>query len=134
MEAKIGELLEQLQCIAAIKSGRDIEGKWFQGCVTYLDGIVDEVAEVKEELELGRQCFLEDELGDILWDFVCLIAHLELEKKIDKVRVFERSVKKYSERVVKCCPGETWANVKLRQKLELQAELDEIAVSEGEGH
>ena len=99
MEIKSGELLKQLQDIATIKSQRDLQGSWFKGSSTYLDALVEEVTEVKEEITLGRQAFLEDELGDLLWNFVCLIEHLEVDKKIDKERVFRRAVKKYSERV-----------------------------------
>ena len=122
MDTKSGQLLVELQQIAAQKSQRDLKGTWFKGSSIYLDALVEEVAEVKEELALGRQCFLEDELGDLLWDFVCLIEHLELEGKVDKERVFQRSVNKYSERVTKRCPSETWEDVKSRQKLALQNE------------
>ena len=124
MEIKSGDLLKQLQAIAAIKSQRDLQGTWFQGSSTYLDALVEEVTEVKEEIALGRQAFLEDELGDLLWNFVCLIEHLEVDKKIDKDRVFQRSVKKYSERVAERAPNETWDDVKARQKLELQKESE----------
>lgn len=124
MEIKSGELLKQLQDIATIKSQRDLQGSWFKGSSTYLDALVEEVTEVKEEITLGRQAFLEDELGDLLWNFVCLIEHLEVDKKIDKERVFRRAVKKYSERVAERASNETWDDVKARQKLELQKESD----------
>lgn len=124
MESKSGRLLGELQKIAALKSQRDLKGSWFKGSSTYLDALVEEISEVKEELVSGRQCFLEDELGDLLWDFVCLIEHLELEGKVDKERVFQRSVDKYAERVTNRSPGETWDDVKLRQKLELKKECN----------
>lgn len=124
MESKPGRLLGELQKIAALKSQRDIKGTWFQGSSTYLDALIEEVAEVKAELYSDRQCFLEDELGDLLWDFVCLIEHLELEGKINKDRVFQRSVNKYAERVTNRSPGDSWDSVKLRQKLALQKEYD----------
>lgn len=124
MESKSGRLLGELQKIAALKSQRDLKDSWFKGSSTYLDALVEEISEVKEELVSGRQCFLEDELGDLLWDFVCLIEHLELEGKVDKERVFQRSVDKYAERVTNRSPGETWDDVKLRQKLELKKECD----------
>ncbi|WP_194439563.1 MazG nucleotide pyrophosphohydrolase domain-containing protein [Vibrio fluminensis] len=122
MDTKTGRLLLELQKIAAQKSQRDLEGSWFTGSSTYLDALVEEVTEVKAELSSGRQCFLEDELGDLLWDFVCLIEHLELEGKINKERVFQRSVNKYAQRVTERSPDETWDDVKLRQKLELEKE------------
>lgn len=116
------KLLEELQCIAEFKAQRDLKGSWFKSSSTYLEAFLDEISEVEAELESGRQCFLEDELGDLLWNFVCLIEHLQLENKIDKEKVFQRSVKKYSERVTKRSYDETWEDVKKRQKLEL---LDE---------
>ncbi|WP_146531849.1 MazG nucleotide pyrophosphohydrolase domain-containing protein [Vibrio cyclitrophicus] len=124
MKTDTDSLVATLQMIAQVKAQRDLEGTWFNGSSTYLDALVEEVAEVKEELASGRQCFLEDELGDLLWDFVCLIEHLELEGKVDKERVFQRSVKKYSERVTERSLSETWDDVKLRQKLELKKECD----------
>ena len=49
---------------------------------------------------------------------------MEVDKKIDKERVFQRAVKKYSERVAERTPNETWDDVKARQKLELQKESE----------
>ncbi|MEZ8141678.1 MazG nucleotide pyrophosphohydrolase domain-containing protein [Enterovibrio sp. FF113] len=119
-----GKFLEQLQLIAKVKAERDLEGTWFKGSVTYLDALVNEVAEVKEELCLKRQCFLEDELGDLLWNFVCSLEHLELEGRIDKAAVFERVHKKYAERVTKRKDGESWDEVKAQQKQALLLEFN----------
>lgn len=121
-KTKIGLLVERLQIVAQEKAQRDLMGTWFQGSHTYLDALVDEILEVKSELQLGRQCFLEDELADLLWNIVCLIEHLELEDKINKKQVFKRALKKYSERVTERQPNESWDDVKARQKLELEKE------------
>ena len=121
IEAQIKKLNE----IAKIKVDKDLKGTWSEGSITYLNGIHDELEEVIEELNSGRQCYLEDELGDVLWDYLCMIQHLELEKKILVNKVFDRVVKKYSERVVTLEEGETWGDVKARQKLMLQSEFNE---------
>lgn len=120
---KNNNLLWELKKIANIKAQRDLKSDWYQGSETYLNALIEEVEEVRFELNSGRKCFLEDELGDLLWDFVCLIEHLEIENKIDKDKVFSRSVKKYSERVIERNKGETWNEVKYRQKVELKKEL-----------
>lgn len=122
-ETKVGLLVEQLQVVAQEKAQRDLMGTWFHGSQTYLDALADEILEVKTELQLGRQCFLEDELADLLWNIVCLIEHLELEDKVDQKQVFQRALKKYSERVTERLPNETWNDVKARQKLELKKEF-----------
>ncbi len=119
MATESGYLLEQLQLIAKKKAQKDLQGTWFKGSTTYLDALRDEIAEVKDELCLKRQCFLEDELGDLLWNFVCTLEHLEREGKISKTAVFRRAKKKYAERVTNRCVGESWEDVKIRQKREL---------------
>lgn len=124
METNSDILITALQQVAKTKAQRDLTGTWFKGSETYLDALSDEIAEVKSELDSNRQCFLEDELGDLLWDFVCLIEHLELEGKIIKKQVFRRALKKYSERVTFREEDETWESIKQKQKLELQQELD----------
>lgn len=71
--------------------------------------------------------FLEDELGDVFWNFSCLLASLEKEGKIDASRVFARAYKKYSERI-----GEDgtridgWEEIKKQQREALQREHDGI--------
>lgn len=121
-EINIGLLLGQLQTVAKDKAEKDLKGEWYQGYQTYLDALSDEILEVKAELELERRCFLEDELGDLLWNTVCLLEHLELAGKIDKNQVFRRAVIKYSERVIERQKGETWNDVKSRQKQALKNE------------
>ncbi len=123
MATESGDLLEQLQLIARQKAQRDLQGSWFKGSTTYLDALQDEIAEVKDELCLNRQCFLEDELGDLLWNFVCTLEHLERERRISKTAVFRRAKKKYAERVTERSVGESWEEIKIRQKRELLIEF-----------
>lgn len=124
-KTKIGDLIEQLQEVAQCKATRDLKGSWYKGSRTYLDALVSEVKEVEEELDPWRQCFLEDEVGDLLWNLVCLIEHLELEGKVNKSDIFRRSLKKYTERVTSRAFNESWDDVKKRQKLELQREYEQ---------
>ncbi len=127
MANKQRSFLDELERIAEVKSRRDLEGTWFEGSDTYLEAMIEEVGEVRAEIASNHQCFLEDELGDLLWNFVCVLQHLELEKKIDKRMVYQRAVKKYKERVSERKPGESWDSVKKRQKLKLEQELAQEA-------
>ncbi|MCC8255818.1 MazG nucleotide pyrophosphohydrolase domain-containing protein [Vibrio campbellii] len=122
MDNNFSALLGELESIAEAKSKRDLEGTWFKGSDTYLQAMIDEVQEVRAEIITNRQCFIEDELGDLLWNFVCVLQHLELENKIDKRKVYQRVVQKYRDRVTERLPNETWEDVKKRQKSALLQE------------
>ncbi|WP_161157807.1 hypothetical protein [Vibrio eleionomae] len=56
------QLLDQLMMIAERKKCLDHNSDWFQGPDTYLSGLVNEVAEVRQEIESRRTVYLEDEL------------------------------------------------------------------------
>ncbi|PMH09504.1 MazG nucleotide pyrophosphohydrolase domain-containing protein [Vibrio splendidus] len=114
--------LEKLQKIVSEKVARDIKGTWSKGSSTYLEAMYAELKEVEDEIEAGRQCHLEDELGDVLWVYLCMLEHLELEERISMERVFQRSEKKYSERVKAITSGGSWESVKTIQKKALDNE------------
>lgn len=112
----------ELQQIAKLKLTRDLKGTWSQGSNTYFNAIYDELLEVKAEIKSNQQCFLEDELGDVLWDYMCLLNHLEHEDKITIENVFKRAVSKYRERINGLNDGENWDDIKKRQKAALLKE------------
>ncbi|PID52705.1 MAG: nucleotide pyrophosphohydrolase [Candidatus Moraniibacteriota bacterium] len=89
---------------------------WCKGSSTYFDEIKKELDEVQEELQKENNVYLEDELGDVLWDYLNLLKHLELEEKITIENVFKRCKKKYTERLHGRKNGEFWNDVKKRQK------------------
>lgn len=79
--------------------------------------------EMKDELKAGNQVFLEDELGDIFWDYICLLENLEAEWKIQKTRVFDRCYEKFSERLNPDGSNNgDWYEVKEKQKEKLKRE------------
>ncbi len=100
---------------------------FYQWSETYIKGILDEVEEVREELKEDNYVYLEDELGDIFWDYACLLESLEREWKINKSRVFERCYEKFSERLNPdgSNNGE-WNDVKKNQKEKLKEEHDSV--------
>ena len=117
----LGEL-DILMEVVKRKISRDKKGTWSKGSITYLEAFSDEIKEVKEELSSGKQCYLEDELGDLLWVYLCFVHNLEIEGKVSMSKVFERSLSKYQERVEGINNGECWEQIKAKQKLKLKAE------------
>lgn len=102
--------------LAKQKSKIDENGTWKGGSNTYLNELKSEVDEVIEEYEKNRTCFLEDELGDILWDYLNILIAVKKEKNIDIKAVFSRALKKYTQRVDAIKNGQTWAFIKQKQK------------------
>ena len=99
---------------------------WSNGSSTYFSEIKLELDEVAEEIKSGRQCYLEDELGDVLWDYLNLLICLEHEGKASVSKVFERSLNKYRERVDGISRGESWLDIKQRQKKRLADEQSSL--------
>lgn len=120
MIENIKKLLEIVEDKYNIDSQRD----WSKGSITYLDELKKEIAEVEEVINSGYKVYLEDELGDVLWDYFNLLVNLENEEKIDLNKVFERVLKKYSQRITGIKEGISWYDIKEKQKLELKKEQE----------
>lgn len=101
----------------------DERHNWSQGSMTYFECLQEELVEVQEEIESGRRPNLEDELGDVFWDFLNLLFNLEKEGKIVLSEVFRRAADKYDERVTGIENGIKWEDVKKKQKTRLSEEL-----------
>ena len=114
----------QLLEIAKRKTQFDKGNSWSNGANTYLADIKEEVDEVLEELPKSRQCYLEDELGDILWDYLNVLTSLEKEQGIDAQAVLARACQKYEERVSGIESGKAWSDIKEKQKKALANEHD----------
>ncbi|MCA0936315.1 nucleotide pyrophosphohydrolase [Vibrio alginolyticus] len=113
---------DELLLIAARKSEFDLTNTWFKGVETYLVAIGKEVEEVREEIAEERLCYLEDELGDVLWNYLNVLKVLEREKGIDPQKVLYRACQKYEQRVSAIESGSSWETVKSEQKSALSAE------------
>ncbi len=88
----------------------------------YFDLIEEEILEAKKELKKDNSVYLEDELSDILWNYLSLLHCLEEEWYISKQQVLERCLKKFSERTEWIEAWVLWNKIKSQQKREL---LDE---------
>jgi len=101
----------------------------------YLQGLQDELHEVKNEIRENNQVYLEDELGDILWDYMNILHVLEDKGLIADVEsVLTRSMQKYKERVDVILQSDrdisqqkkAWDTVKEKQKQDLKQEHDAL--------
>ena len=111
--------------IAESKYHIDAQRNWSKGSTTYFEELQKEIQEVKEALDTQKMVYLEDELGDIFWDYTNLLLNLQKEGKIDAKRVFARCEKKYRERITAISQNISWNDIKQKQKQELQKEQEE---------
>ncbi len=109
--------------IARRKAKYDNTNTWYKGSETYFDALYQELEEVGEEITQTRLCYLEDELGDVLWNYLNLLMALEKEQGVDPTSVLSRAVNKYQQRVTTIENNGSWADVKAEQKLRLQQEF-----------
>lgn len=94
---------------------------WKDTPETYLDKIEEEIKEVREELKKWANIvYLEDEIGDIFWDYLNIVWLLDKDKKIKKKRVFKKCEAKFKERVdAMAHKGMSWWEIKTLQKKRL---------------
>lgn len=97
---------------------------WYQWYNTYINAIKDELKEVEDEIKEKNSIYLEDEMWDIFWSFICLMNSLKQDKLIDKNKVFERCLKKYEWRLWSDVNFKdmNWQETKKQQKEELLKE------------
>ncbi|MFN1598314.1 MazG nucleotide pyrophosphohydrolase domain-containing protein [Vibrio harveyi] len=116
------ESFKALFDIAQRKAEYDKNNTWYRGSETYFDALHKELEEVSEEIAKERLCYLEDELGDVLWNYLNILMALEKEQGIDPYSVLNRAVEKYQARVTAIENNGSWAEVKVDQKEKLQQE------------
>ena len=109
--------------IARRKNDFDQTNPWSNGSSTYIKEIQKEIQEVAEEATLDRNPYLEDELADVLWDYLNLVLALEKEQGVKLENVLERAVRKYEERISGIENGISWKKTKEKQKASLVDEL-----------
>ena len=122
----ITDNFKQILELAKGKLEMDKQGTWSKGSITFFEEIQNEIQESLIEYKAEKQVYLEDELGDILWDYLNLLTNLESEKKINLEKVFIRANKKYNQRISGLNYNSTWEKVKKKQKEELKIEQEEL--------
>ena len=121
--------LKQLIETVKIKESLDSLNDWNNGngSQTYFDEMKKEIDEALVEYKKEKQVYLEDELGDVLWDYLNLLENLQKEGKIESIeKVFQRANKKYSERINGIKNNISWEEIKNNQKIELRLEQDKL--------
>jgi NTP pyrophosphatase (non-canonical NTP hydrolase) len=107
---------------------RDGSHAFYKWSGTYFSHLVEEVAEANWENKWQNKVYLEDELGDVFWDYMCLLQSLKAEGKICGVdEVLERSYNKFVERV--WIDGKwmvPWDETKKIQKKKLKEEHESV--------
>jgi hypothetical protein len=89
----------------------------------YLDGLKDEVEEVKVEVKENNEVYLTDELSDIAWDYATLLSVLEDRGLIGNAEdVLAHGFQKYTERLPSAAEStvDSWNEIKEKQKIELK--------------
>ena len=100
---------------------------WYSWSETFWKAIEKEIKEAKEVLD--NKVYLEDELWDVLRDYLCLLYALESEGKITSAeKVFERCWRKFSERVNVEDGSDNWdwEKIKRVQKERLKKEAENM--------
>lgn len=122
------ENIKQLIQTAKIKLELDKKDtdNWSNGSQTYFEEIQNEIQETIEEYKNNNQIYLEDELGDILWDYINLLINLENENKIHSIeKIFQRANTKYSERINAIQNNISWSEIKIHQKEKQEQEQNQ---------
>ncbi len=117
-----GSQFETLLTLVHRKHRFDATNSWAQGSPTYFNALKQEVTEVEEELGMQRRPHLEEELGDVLWNYLNLLLCLDDEHQISADNVIARTIQKFDERVSGIERGEAWVDIKAKQKQRLQME------------
>lgn len=100
------------------------KSNFFKWNETFFEEILKEIEEAKAEVKEKNSVYLEDELWDIFWDYLCLLETLKKEWKIESIEnVFKRCYKKFSWRIIEeTWESRNWQEIKKIQKEELKNE------------
>jgi len=102
------------------------EMSWYKWSKTYWEYLKWEIQEAENEIN-SHQVHLEDELGDVLWDYLCLLNSLKNEWQIQSIeKILDRALTKFSGRINE----KTWDNhgkweeIKAKQKKDIEDEIN----------
>ena len=86
---------------------------------TYVDLMKQEIEEMHSELKKDNTIYLEEELGDIFWDYLNLIHILKEKGYIESyTNIFKASRKKFKARIHGDLKWFSWQDIKKKQKQE----------------
>lgn len=112
--------------IKEFEENKGMHGGFYRWHKTYIEWVECELKEACDEIRKNNSVYLEDELWDVFWDYICLLNSLKEEGYIESVEnVFKRCDKKFGERIpfVRENKNEwAWWEIKKIQKQELKEE------------
>lgn len=118
-----GKKFEEMFEIIKHKVTMDLEGRWMSpDTMEAFDWLIDEVSEAKDEYNAKKTVYLEDELWDVIWSAFRVIELAHREWIVKKERIYDRVIKKYTERVYGLEDWKAWDDIKKWQKKELLEE------------
>ena len=123
---EIKELIKIARRKLEIDKSKAITERWSKGSETYFEEIQKEIQEARMENKENNYVKLEDELGDVMWDYVNLLVNLEYEQKINLNNVFKRAITKYEERITGIENGLPWNEIKKKQKEQIEKEIKSL--------
>ncbi len=122
--------IDQLQEIINLvweKVNLDEQWKWIDPSVLdAFDMTIDEIYESVDEYRNKNKVFLESEIWDIFWCVLRLVELLDREWAIEKDKIFDRIITKYSQRVEGLQVWTDWEQIKKSQKIELIDEQEKV--------
>lgn len=122
--------IDQLQKIINLvweKVNLDEQWKWIDPSVLdAFDMTIDEIYESVDEYRNKNKVFLESEIWDIFWCVLRLVELLDREWAIEKDKIFDRIITKYSQRVEGLQVWTDWEQIKKSQKIELINEQEKV--------
>lgn len=122
---KFFELAER-KCQANNKLAKEMPGYMDNGDWNthemYIKAIAEELKETSHEIKDKNSIYLENELWDIFWTYINLLHTLDKKWYIKSEKVFDRSFKKFQERISGLENGLTWEQVKEKQNTNLKQE------------
>lgn len=122
--------IDQLQKIINLvweKVNLDEQWKWIDPSVLdAFDMTIDEIYESVDEYRNKNKVFLESEIWDIFWCILRLVELLDREWAIEKDKIFDRIITKYSQRVEGLQVWTDWEQIKKSQKIELIDEQEKV--------
>lgn len=122
--------IDQLQKIINLvweKVNLDEQWKWIDPSVLdAFDMTIDEIYESVDEYRNKNKVFLESEIWDIFWCVLRLVELLDREWAIEKDKIFDRIITKYSQRVEGLQVWTDWEQIKKSQKIKLIDEQEKV--------
>ncbi len=125
------EILQSIEVLLNLGDKNLQKNPWVQRediTDVYFNELPGEIEEAKAEHKKNNAVYLEDELGDILWDYIMLLKTLQRDGYIRDINnVFTHAVEKYEERYdfLDMSVGDEgyegyWERIKEKQKARLK--------------